>query len=189
MALTRARILAADEGFSDIVRKEIVGVLAQPRKADNVMAEVADMRARIEDEKRTNNPWHIKQVAGGLVDVEFIAQALQLIHAHKHPGILHANTADVLRLCVEKALIDQGDADRLLPSIRLYHNLTQILRVCLDGNFDPHTASNGLKQAIARAGEEPDIAQLELRLQQCQEEVRACFIELVGAVEAKKEPA
>lgn len=189
MALTRARIVAADEGFSDVVRKEIVSVLAQPREAVSVFADVTDMRARIEDEKRTSNPWHIKQVAGGLVDVEFIAQALQLVHAHKHPNILHANTAETLRLCMDEGLIDHGDADKLLPAIRLYHNLTQILRVCLDGNFDPHSASNGLKQAIARAGEEPDIAQLELRLQQYQSEARDCFTHLIGPVEAKKETA
>ncbi|MCV6574620.1 MAG: bifunctional [glutamine synthetase] adenylyltransferase/[glutamine synthetase]-adenylyl-L-tyrosine phosphorylase [Cohaesibacter sp.] len=185
MALTRARIIASDEGFANIVRKEIVSVLAQPRDKKSILADVCEMRARIEGEKKTDNPWHIKQVAGGLVDVEFIAQALQLIHANTHPNILHANTAEALRLCVDEGLIDKEDADPLLPAIRLYHNLTQILRVCLDGNFDPHTASHGLKQAIARAGEEPDIVQLELRLQQCQSEVRDCFTRLIGEIDAQ----
>jgi glutamate-ammonia-ligase adenylyltransferase len=186
MALTRARIVAADEGFSDIVRKEIVSVLASERDAGKIKADVADMRTRIGKEKHTENPWHIKQVAGGLVDVEFIAQTLQLIHAHKHPKILHANTAETLRLCVDEGLITAEDADNLLPAIRLYHNLTQILRVCLDGSFDPHAASDGLKQVIAKAGEEPDITQLELRLKDCQVAARSCFERLVGPLDAKE---
>ena len=39
------------------------------------------MRARIEKEKGTRDIWDLKQVRGGLVDLEFIAQHLQLVHA------------------------------------------------------------------------------------------------------------
>ncbi len=43
------------------------------------------MRARIEKEKGTKDIWDLKQVRGGLVDLEFIAQYLQLVHAATAP--------------------------------------------------------------------------------------------------------
>jgi glutamate-ammonia-ligase adenylyltransferase len=36
------------------------------------------------------------------------------------------------------------DAEVLRPAVRLYQNLTQILRLCLPGPFDPKTATPGL---------------------------------------------
>lgn len=182
MALTRSRIVAGDENFRDDVRREIVSVLCQSRDGEKIRKDVAEMRARIEEEKGTSDIWKIKQVPGGLVDVEFIAQCLQLVHAHDHPHILHANTAETLRLCVDEGLISNDDAEILQPAIRLYHDLTQILRVCLSDHFDPNEASKGLKDVVLKAAFEPEMAQLEERLRDYQTTVRACFEKLVGSV-------
>ena len=114
--------------------------------------------------------------------MEFVAQCYQLIHAHKHPNILHANTAETLRLCVDEGLIDVGDADILVPSIRLYHDLTQIVRVCFAERFDPTTATKAFTSALVRASFEPYMPQLEERLKDNQAAVRACFEKLVGPV-------
>ena len=59
--------------------------LTAPRDRAKTAADVRDMRARIEKEKGTRDPWELKQVRGGLVDLEFIAQHLQLVHAADHP--------------------------------------------------------------------------------------------------------
>ena len=40
--------------------------------------------------------WDLKQVRGGLVDLEFIAQYLQLVHAASHPEVLDQNTVGAL---------------------------------------------------------------------------------------------
>ena len=188
MALTRARIVAGDEAFSKEVRREIVSILSAPRDADKIKADIVQMRARIEREKGTRELWNIKQVAGGLVDVEFIAQSLQLIHAHAHPEILHSNTAETLRLCSDAGILDVSDAEVLLPAIRLYHDLTQILRVCLAEKFQSDSASKALKDVIVRASREPDMSRLEARLADYQREARACFEKLVGPLHAEAQP-
>ena len=182
MALTRARIIAGEETFCKRVREEIVSILSRERNPETIKIDIAQMRARIEREKHTSDIWNIKQIPGGLVDVEFIAQGLQLIHAHKYPEILHANTAQCLRLCVDKGLVCQSDADILLPSIRLYHDLTQILRVCLSESFDPSKAAAALMNVVVRASEELDMRTLEERLTECQSNTRQCFERLIGPV-------
>ena len=71
-------------------------MLVKPRDRAKTAADVRDMRARIEKEKGTRDPWELKQVRGGLVDLEFIAQYLQLVHAAAHPHVLSQNTVAAL---------------------------------------------------------------------------------------------
>ena len=98
------------------------------------------MRARIEKEKGTRDPWELKQVRGGLVDLEFIAQHLQLVHAADHPTVLSQNTMAALQNLGSARLLPAAAAEALLPASRLLNNLTQVLRLCLDGPFEPAKA-------------------------------------------------
>jgi glutamate-ammonia-ligase adenylyltransferase len=150
-----------------------------PRDRARIAADVHDMRARIEKEKGTRDIWDLKQVRGGLVDLEFIAQYLQLVHAAGHPGILSTNTLAALTNLHQAGLLPAAAADVLLPAARLLHNLTQVLRLCLDGPFEPHKAAPGLKVLLARAGEAVDFARLEADLAQRQAEVSMLFNTLI----------
>jgi glutamate-ammonia-ligase adenylyltransferase len=64
--------------------------------------------------------------------------------------------------------------------VRLYHNLDQVLRLCLSGPFDPDTASPGLAGLLARAADVPDFATLAAFLTETQAKVRASFVRIVG---------
>ena len=57
------------------------------------------LRRRIAQEHGTEDCWQVKHVRGGLVDLEFLAQQLQLIHGPDMPGLLLGDTALVLWLC------------------------------------------------------------------------------------------
>ena len=54
------------------------------------------MRGAIAKEKGAGDRWDLKYAAGGLIDIEFIAQYLQLVHANRLPDILDTTTARVL---------------------------------------------------------------------------------------------
>ena len=56
----------------------------------------------------------------------------------------------------------------LRPAVRLYHDLTQILRLCLSGPFDPNAAAPGLIGLLARAADVPDFATLDAFLAETQ---------------------
>ena len=58
---------------------------------------------------------------------------------------------------------------------RLYHDLTQILRLCVTGKFNPKTAGEDLLRVMARAGDAPDFSSLEARIKETQAEVRRVF--------------
>ncbi len=116
---------------------------------------------------------------GGLVDLEFIAQYLQLVHGRAHPEVLSQTTVTALASLGEAGLIDPAAADVLLPAARLLNNLTQVLRLCVDGPFEPAKATDGLKALLARAGEAPDFRHLEADLVAREAEVAALFDRLV----------
>jgi glutamate-ammonia-ligase adenylyltransferase len=138
------------------------------------------MRGRIAAEKGTGDIWSLKQVRGGLVDLEFIAQHLQLVHAARHPEVLDPNTLTAFRKLASAGLIGAGEADSLIQATRLVHNLTQVLRLCLEEAFDPATAPSGLKALLARAGDAPDFPALERHLRETLAAVEVQFAQLIA---------
>src|SRR5258707_8368387 len=101
MALTRARVVSAPPAFAARVQRVIHDVLRRPRDAERIAGDVVEMRGAIAKEKGDRVRWDLKYVAGGLVDIEFIAQYLQLVHAHRLPDILDTSTARVLDKALE----------------------------------------------------------------------------------------
>ncbi|MDZ4380503.1 MAG: bifunctional [glutamine synthetase] adenylyltransferase/[glutamine synthetase]-adenylyl-L-tyrosine phosphorylase [Parvibaculum sp.] len=182
MALTRARLIAGPDDMKAQVGKAISETLLRPRDKAKIAADVAGMRARIAKEHASSNPWELKHVRGGLVDIEFICQYLQLVHGAAHPEILKTHTRAALTRIAETGLLPPGTADMLVRAIALNHNLTQVIRVCVTGVFNPAEASPGLRSLLARAGDAPDFPALEADLADSQRRVREAFESVVGAV-------
>jgi glutamate-ammonia-ligase adenylyltransferase len=180
-ALTRARVVSGSPAFANKVEAVIRSVLSRERDRDTIAADVAEMRQAIAKEKGEDTRWDLKYAAGGLIDLEFVAQYLQLVHAAEHPDILDTTTAHVLDKAWRLGLLAAEDADVLRPAVRLFHNLTQILRLCLPGPFDPKTAGAGLLGLLCRAADLPNFATLDAHVAETQQKVRASFNRILGA--------
>jgi glutamate-ammonia-ligase adenylyltransferase len=175
MALTRARVISASPEFRGKIEAVIREVLTRPRDAAGVAIDVADMRRAIALEKGEGDLWDLKHAAGGLVDIDFIAQYLQLAHAADKPDILDVSTLQVLDKAVRLGLLPVASAEILRGAALLYHDLTQILRLCVSEKFSPETAGADLLQIMARAGDAPDFSSLQARVKETQSEVRRVF--------------
>jgi len=180
MALTRVRVISASAAFAERTRAVIRAILCRPRNAVATAADVIEMRRAIATEKGDADRWDIKNAAGGLIDLEFIAQYLQLVHAWERPDILDTSTAGVLERAVRLGLLSAQNAEILRPAARLYQALTQVLRLCLSGPFDPKTANAGLLALLARAADVPDFAALDAHLRETQAKVRTVFEQILG---------
>lgn len=182
MALTRARLIAGDPALMARAKASIREVLTRPRDPAKLAIEVASMRARIEAEKGSKDVWDLKQVPGGLVDLEFIAQFLQLRHAPEAPDLLHTGTTTVLRTAARLGFLPLADAEILLPAAELYHELTQVMRLAIDGPFNPQEAPRGVQRLVAEAAGLPEISRVAAHLAALQAGVRASFERIVGPV-------
>ncbi len=175
MALTRGRIVSGPCELTEKLNRIIHDVLCMPRDRAKLAADVAEMRERIFAEKGSENLWDIKQVRGGLIDLEFLVQFLQLANADNVPDCLDQNTAGALRKLASNGVLGWEDAEKLIDGAWLLHTLTQILRLCTDKKFEAETAPAGLKKLLVRATDSPDFSRLELRLIQTQKEISALF--------------
>jgi glutamate-ammonia-ligase adenylyltransferase len=78
------------------------------------------------------------------------------------------------------SVLAPGDAEILVPAARLYHTLTQVLRLCLDKPFDAETAPLALRDLLARSADMPDFASLEATLKDTLAAVHEAFERLVA---------
>ena len=179
MALTRARVVSGPLHLRDRIEAAIAAVLSKPRARAAIATDVRDMRTRIEADKGTTNIWDLKQVRGGLVDLEFIAQYLQLIYASEFKGVLNTNTARAIAALGQFKALNDTDAHTLSDAAGLLSNLTGLLRLLSDGPFDPVTAPRGLKDQLARAGQAPSFSALESLLKDTLAAVHAAFNRII----------
>ncbi|MFT3790216.1 MAG: bifunctional [glutamate--ammonia ligase]-adenylyl-L-tyrosine phosphorylase/[glutamate--ammonia-ligase] adenylyltransferase [Rudaea sp.] len=115
-ALVRARPLAG--GAATLARFAGVraATLAQARDAREVIAQVAGMRERwrVERDRSTPERFDLKQGQGALLDIEFLLQALVLVHAHEHAALLRSgNTATLIALARQSGLFDRSQSRTL----------------------------------------------------------------------------
>jgi glutamate-ammonia-ligase adenylyltransferase len=180
LALTRARPVCGDQELMQELSARIRKVLAEPREENQVKADVVEMRKLMIREQGCGGVWDVKRVRGGLVELEFIAQTLQLVHAARHPEVLDTNTLAALERLNGAGLLSRGDYVELKWAGLLYHRITQMLRLCLDGPFDPAKALPALNRLVADSAAAPDIRAAEALLAESQAEVARLFDRLVG---------
>ena len=180
MALTRARLVAGPAELAAKLDAVIRMTLSRAADWTKLAADARDMRAKVAAQYPGKNAWDLKYAPGGLMDIEFAAQTLQLRYASAHPDVLSANTLDALDRLAAARLIDADAADGLIAAARFQHALTQALRIALDGPLDAASATPGLKALLLRAAGEDDFAALEARLAALQARARAIFVRLLA---------
>jgi glutamate-ammonia-ligase adenylyltransferase len=129
--LTRARLVLGDRRLGRRVRealRELVYGEALPRAA---LAEIVEVRTRMEVElgKETRGRWHVKFGRGGLVDVEFLAQALQLVHGAAHPDVRRTSTTAALAGLGRAGALNPDTAAALAEHHRFLHRVSTALRL------------------------------------------------------------
>ncbi len=179
MALTRARVIAGSAALGEHVKGIIGAVLAKPRDDAALVGEVASMRARIDKERRTDNLWKLKHVRGGLLDIEFIAQYLQLREAARHPGILSQETDRVFERLARSGVMAEQDAVELAEAARLMRRLQVLLRLTVGVSRDEEQYPAGVRQALAATAGVESFEEVKEKLVKTEERVRAHYARYV----------
>ena len=112
-------------------------------------------------------------------DIERARTTFEWGGAAKHKQVLDQNTEAALTKLAEAGVLNAGDAEILVPAARLYHTLTQVLRLCLDKPFVADEAPRALKDLLARAADMPDFSTLEAALKDTLEAVHGAFGHIV----------
>ncbi|HEY5047016.1 MAG TPA: bifunctional [glutamine synthetase] adenylyltransferase/[glutamine synthetase]-adenylyl-L-tyrosine phosphorylase [Rhizomicrobium sp.] len=180
LALTRGRIIAAPIALRAAIEEAIRSALSAPCD-ESVAKDAVEMRGKLAVQFPARNMWDLKFAPGGLVDIEFIAQFLQLKHAAANLDVLDPNIIGALEKLGRADFLGADDAGALIDACKLQHALMQVLRIAVDGVLDPAHATSGLKSLLARAGGADDFTALEQRLASVQSHVHALFGRLLAA--------
>ena len=175
LALTRARVIAGSDELGARVSDVIRATLTTPSDFAKTLTDAADMRAKLFAQFPGKAPWDLKFTRGGLVDIEFITQTLQLLEAHRTPYVLHSNTVAALNALTQAKAIAAEDAVALMSAAELQTALIQVLRIAVEGEFEAASATPGLKGLLSRAGAAEHFDDLETKLHGLQARVRAIF--------------
>jgi glutamate-ammonia-ligase adenylyltransferase len=182
MALTRARVIAGPPALKAQVERVIRDTLTRRRDAGKLLGDVAEMRQRMDDEHHTDVVWDVKHLRGGLVDVEFIAQYLQLRHAHQNPEVLSPATRTALMRLGDAGLLEAARAGQLIEALDLWQGLQSMLRLTLEGQVPSADGiPAGLRDILAAVGGAADFTALDEKMRAVAERTRGLYDELVAA--------
>jgi len=183
MAMVRARVVFETGAIGERVRAVVQKATTKARDAKTTASEVAAMRGRIEKAYGTECIWAIKQVAGGQVDVDFLAQYLVLAHGANHPAVVSTDAVRVFEEAGALGLIDAADASALADAKRLYRDLQTFLALTIEGDMTDAKAdkfSAPLREGLAEITESASYEDLTVRLRRTEETVRDIFIRSLG---------
>ncbi|MFI6387959.1 bifunctional [glutamine synthetase] adenylyltransferase/[glutamine synthetase]-adenylyl-L-tyrosine phosphorylase [Nonomuraea sp. NPDC050540] len=160
-ALLRARFSAGDAGLGAEFTAAADG-LRYPKGGigEEAVREIRRLKARMEAERlpRGADPaLHTKLGRGGLSDVEWVAQLLQLQHAHEHPPLRTTRTLRTLRAAVEEGLLDAADETVLGEAWRAASRIRDAIMLVKGRPGDSLPAGAPERRLIARTlGYPPD---------------------------------
>ncbi|WP_417498046.1 bifunctional [glutamine synthetase] adenylyltransferase/[glutamine synthetase]-adenylyl-L-tyrosine phosphorylase [Maricaulis sp.] len=174
MALTRARVVAGNAEVEAEVARAIEMALTRVRPRDALLADAREMRERLEAARPAQGEWDIKSRVGGLQDIEFIVQTLQLLAAPD--GYMVRNSTNPALVALAQAgLIAGRDAAFLNECLHLYLGIAQLLRAAHGTGFDPAGASAGFTRSLVAMAGAPDLDGLRADLDARCNRVRALF--------------
>jgi glutamate-ammonia-ligase adenylyltransferase len=179
LALTRARVIwSSAPSFGARVTAAVEAAIRRPRDQAHTAQAVREMRALLARERPPRDFWDLKLNDGGLVDIEFTAQYLQLINAHAG-GPLLQNTGEALIALADRNLAPGHAMKQILDAWRMQQNLMQLLKVALDDDDDPDSEPAALQMMLATAGQATSFARLRSKLDRARRAARRTFLRLV----------
>ena len=185
LALTRARVVwASSPQFAGDAAGAVAAALRRPREPAKTARDVREMRDLMERERPPSGVWDVKLSPGGLVDIEFAAQFLQILHAGAG-GPLEAHTVAALQALEGRGLAPHAETRTLIEAWILQQNLSQLLKLALPDNADPDAEPKGFRQLLARAGGSRDFAALKQKLERIRRHARAAFVAILSSEGAK----
>jgi glutamate-ammonia-ligase adenylyltransferase len=151
-AMTKARWVAGEESFKDRISK-VIGELTYSRPFGlDELEEIVRIRTRMEEEiakEVQGGHYDLKAGPGGLVDIEFAVQIMQLAHGGKDPSLRATSTLAVLKILSETGLVNEKQYNTLRRAYLFYReieNRSQIYQDRSDPRI-PREASKALSRA------------------------------------------
>ncbi|HEY7772929.1 MAG TPA: bifunctional [glutamate--ammonia ligase]-adenylyl-L-tyrosine phosphorylase/[glutamate--ammonia-ligase] adenylyltransferase [Marinagarivorans sp.] len=154
-ALVRTRVVAGNGELAQDFYGVRNAILRQQRDQQKLATDVVDMRHKMRKQlgssakEKNAGEFHLKQDAGGIVDIEFIVQYLVLRHAHQHPSLInYSDNIRILEAVAQAALLPEATVTTLIDTYKQYRTLTHQLALQQQSNRVKHEQISTLQGPI-----------------------------------------
>ncbi|MCW5804541.1 MAG: bifunctional [glutamate--ammonia ligase]-adenylyl-L-tyrosine phosphorylase/[glutamate--ammonia-ligase] adenylyltransferase [Deltaproteobacteria bacterium] len=180
-ALTKLRPVAGDAALGAQVARLADETMygAPPPESAIIAREIATMKQRIERELGSRSDF--KLGPGGIMDVEFAAQYLQLVYGHAHRELRVTSTAAALRAAAGLGIAPARELELLEQGYRFLRGIEHRLRVVHDQPIHRLPETRRELDKLARRSGFPDGAVLLTHVERWQRDIRAAYAQLLGA--------
>ena len=160
-ALTKARPIAGDIGLTKKIHQLINSIINHNHPKDCLVKAVSDMRRRIQKQQKPTSKWHLRQISGGLTDIDLLIQAWRLQYGSLFSG--SGQPAHViLQTLYDNGVIDNSRYADMTGALKCFNEIHHSLRLTL-GSAAPTTDKlpNGLQNFILQQLDFPDETQFQ----------------------------
>ena len=184
-ALIKARPVAGDPAFAARLAAAIERHVYEgpPLASADVSLALREMRARIEREIAgpAERAYDIKAGRGGILDVEFAIQYLQLIHGRARPELRVRETLEALERAAAVGVLAAPDRAVLAQGYRFLRRLEHRMRIVHDRPIHALPADAHELDKLARRTGFPSGAALDRAVVTWTRDVRECYLRILGA--------
>ncbi len=152
-ALIKARFVAGDATLGDAIERVAESFAYGEGLKREGVAEIHYLRMRMEKElaKEDDHRFNLKKGRGGLVDIEFLTQMLQLSHGFRNPKLRRKETLRALKSLQEQKFLKQDDYQLLADGYLFLRRLDHRLRLERDQSIDGFEREPERLAGVARA--------------------------------------
>ena len=182
-ALIKASLVYSSGADGKDLDEQIATFVYREDRPPDALPQIREMRARIERElaQEDHDFYNIKLGKGGLLDIEFLTQYLQLTHGHVDPAIQTPSTIDALRALADADVISVARSEQLRGAYLFLRQLENRLRIVHDRSVEGFATDARHLEILAKrlgyhqAGQESAGQRFEKDYRRVRDEVRDAF--------------
>lgn len=176
----RARAITGNKDLGNELLRRLDPFIYRKSLSEFDLRRFLEIKSDMQMHHRKAGNWNVKQGAGGIRDIEFFIQLLQIVNAHDQAELKLTNTLEVLGVLVNKGLIQNGDATQIRDSYLFLRRLENHLQMIDERQThqlpDDRTRRKLIARSMIHVPESEDALEIfEEQLGLHQTVARSCF--------------
>jgi [glutamine synthetase] adenylyltransferase / [glutamine synthetase]-adenylyl-L-tyrosine phosphorylase len=172
LALLQGRVVMASPAMRADAEAALADAKVIPAPPSEISENIHDIRKKISEQHYSSNPWDIKYVWGGMMDVQWILKGLLAKHSVTHPLPAHfSDTVGQIHWLLEIHAIDANQQQTLLEAHRVFHTVLSYLRLCHGNVLKEESITEGLRQVLTIVTRMPSYKKLQQHLLRLESQV------------------
>jgi len=179
LALTRARVICGAPSLKNRLETAIADCVSRPRKVERLMIDSDKAQTKLHKQNMPSSVWDVDLIKGGMNDLNFIAEVLQVRYGAENPYVLAQTTPDAIAALSRAGCLDPDTATDLVESHLFWNRLGTVLALVGKTNFSDERPRQRLATLIAKTAGVSGFGSVEPLIQGHAERVTAHYRRLI----------